>query len=168
MTLPDIDSLALFGGALNDFAPVTDPTTDRPSGGATGATSGSNVAYADVAMATWTQMRSWVQFTGAASTGAMVLVNHASLWGNGPSVAPTLARSGTGVYTITLPSTVQDQLLVSHTVNLRWAKATYVNAAGALMPADCSVSANVITIKTYNTSASAHDATGITLNVEAF
>ena len=29
MTAPDIDSLDTYGGALENYAPVTDPETDR-------------------------------------------------------------------------------------------------------------------------------------------
>jgi len=162
MTLPDRDNVATFGGLLNDFAPVTDPTTDRPSGGATAPTTGSNIAYVDVAMLTLTGIRAWARITTAASTGAMVLVGHYAMWGTGAPVAPTIARTSTGIFTITWPSSVQDQALVSHTPSFLagWSNCSSV----ANIVHGVSVSGNVATLSLLS-GGSANDAVGQSFDV---
>jgi hypothetical protein len=118
MSLPDVDALATYGGALFDYSAPVDPTTDRPA-------SGANQAYNNVAAMTQTACRAWVRLTlnGSATP---VLVAHASHWGNAIGVAPTFTRTSAGIYTITWPATVLDFIpngapgfATSHTVNFR-------------------------------------------------
>ena len=104
MTLPDIDDIDVFGGALYDYSAVIDPTTDRPAAGA-------NPAYCDIAALTHTALRAWVRFT-LNGTATPVLVAHDSNWGNSPSVAPTFTRTSAGLYTITWPTVVYDEIPV--------------------------------------------------------
>ena len=69
-----------------------------------------------------------------------------------------LARTGTGVYTLTWPSTVTDELGVSHALNLRWATASFENQAAF---ASAEVTAvNVVTIRLFNTGGAAADFNG--------
>lgn len=95
------DSLASYGGALNDYSPVVDPTTDRPAAGA-------NPAYAATAGMTHTAIRAWARVTWNGTS--LTLVSHDAIWGNSLAVAPTPAHSATGVATITWPANVQDEI----------------------------------------------------------
>lgn len=123
MTLPDIDALDTAGGALEDLAPVIDVDTDRPAAAV-------NVGFADATAATHTNTRAWVRMT-LNGTAAPVLVAHDSVWGNTLAVEPTCTRSSPGVYVVTWPATVVDEIPngqpgynpAGHTLNLRggWA-----------------------------------------------
>jgi len=95
------DTLASYGGGLNDYSPVVDPTVDRPAAGA-------NAAFAATAGMTHTCGRAWVRFTWNGST--LTLVAHDAMWGNTVSVQPVLAHTGTGIVTVTWPTTVQDEI----------------------------------------------------------
>jgi hypothetical protein len=117
VTVPDIDNLASLGGILQNYRPVEDPTTDLDAGFG-------NKTRANAAAMTQTAPRAMVIFTTASTTGGLVLVGHWSLWGNTPTVAPSLARLTTGQYTVTWPATVTDELGVTHTVSLRAAMAS--------------------------------------------
>lgn len=110
MTLPDTSSLDTYGGELSDYRPITDPTTDRPAEGA-------NKAFADVAAMTITAPRAYVQIVGHATTPT--LADHWALWGEAPSVAPTLSRTGAGVIEVAWPSTITDDLGGTHTLQVR-------------------------------------------------
>ncbi len=143
MTAPDKDSIQTYGGALNDYTPVIDATTDRPAAGA-------NQAYATAAALSQTGIRAWARFTWNAST--LTLVNHVEMWSSGPGNAvPTLAHTATGVSTVTWPTTVNDEILINqpgytspHTLALR---AGWGNAQGGTnLPKITITSANVATV----------------------
>lgn len=160
MTAPDVDSLATYGGAKVDLAPVTDPTTDRPAAGA-------NKAYASTAMMTHTALRAWRSFVGAATTPDVNLpaVNaHDAMWGSGTGVKPAVARTGTGVFTVTWPATVSDELSVSHSTALRrgWAVADSATLYHAVVVISA---ANVATVRVFDASGVASDAVGATITV---
>lgn len=157
--LPESSAIDTYGGALTDYRPVTDPTTDRPA-------ASMNKALCDVAMMTHVSVRAFVRFTGAATTGALVLQYHDAQWGSTPAVAPTLARTSAGVYTITFPATVSDELNGSHTLALRGAWANLRQFYGFARIAD--VSANLVTVNTYGiVSGGLIDMTGLTIDVFA-
>ena len=141
MPLPDIDSLATLGGTLQNYAPVEDPTTDLDA-------AADNKSRCNIAMATHTLIRSWVRFKTAATTGAMVLVTHDSVWGSLPAVAPTLARATTGTFTLTLPASVNDEITPpnAHVVNIRasWGASRSTTAAHDVQCVP--TSANVVTV----------------------
>ena len=157
MPLPDIDDYnATFGGSKVNYAPVEDVTTDEDA-------AVRNAYVADVAMMTPTAIRGWVRFTASAT--APVLVAHNANWGTGAGVAPVLARTGVGVFTITVPATVTDPLGNTHTVNLRDA---WVNARGAATFLFCGAvvtSANVITVYIGSAAGAASDAAGTDFGV---
>jgi hypothetical protein len=156
MTLPDVDTLNTYGGGLFDYAPVVDPTRDRPA-------SGANQAYESVAAMTHTNWRSWVRFTlnGSATP---VLVAHDANWGNAIGVAPTFTRTSAGIYTVTWPATVNDEIpngvpgfSTGHTVNFR---ASTGNVRAVATPFDifCTpTSANIVTVRIFNAAGSAAD-----------
>lgn len=112
MTLPDTDSLSTLGGALSNAWPVVDPTTDLDA-------DADNKNRCDVAMMTHTALRAWCAFTTAATTGALARVGHDAMWGNASAIAPALARTGAGTFTLTYPATVYDELGVGHALNFR-------------------------------------------------
>lgn len=159
MTLPEIDDLATFGGELNNYSPVVDPTTDRDA-------AAMNIALADVAGMTQTCVRAWAAFVGHGATPTDPASNiHGAVWGNTAPVKPTPARTGSGVYTVTWPSSVTDELGESHTVNLRrgWAQVEGATAYHAQV----SFSANVATVRVFDMAGAANDAVGATIVVFA-
>ena len=110
MTLPDVDDLASLGGELANYDPVTDPNVELDA-------TYDNKTRANVAGATQTQPRAIVQFA-CATANPMAITSHWAVWGNDPSVAPTVSRSSAGRYQVTWPATVDDELGDTHTVNL--------------------------------------------------
>ncbi len=161
MTFPAVDSLDTYGGAKVDLNPITDPTTDRPSAAV-------NEAYASVAAMTHTAVQCWARVTTAASTGAMVLSSHDAAWGNEVSVAPTLARTTTGVFTVTWPATVTDELGDTPTVALRAAARPNTEGATLYFAQAVKTSANVVTFYVFNSAGAANDAVGVTFWVGSY
>jgi hypothetical protein len=152
MTLPDIADLSTYGGAFNDYSPPVDSSTDKPA-------AAGNPEAADVAFMSHLTIRCGGRVT-LSSTGA-VFVAHDEGWNNtfNPT-APTPARSTTGTFTITYPTTIIDEIPAGspgynasgHVLNLRFA------IAQAIAPAtwsDCKAvvtSANVVTLYFYGLS----------------
>lgn len=159
MTLPDVDTLAgSLGGTMQNYSPVEDPNTDLDA-------AYDNRARCDVAMMTHTATRAWARITLAATTGAMVLVAHDAQWGNSAPVAPALARTGTGVFTLTWPSAVNDELAASHTVNLRGVHRPNVRGATLYHVLAEVTAANVVTVRAFNSAGAASDAAGVDIDV---
>lgn len=161
MTFPAIDSLDTYGGAKANYAPIVDPTTDRDADDA-------NQAYASTAAMTHTATQAWARFVTSATTPTLAVTNsNDAAWGNSAPDQPTPGRSSTGVFTLTWPTTVVDELGVTHTVNLRWARASIEGSSlGGFV--QCAVTApNVVTVYTFNTSFSANDLVGKTVFVQA-
>lgn len=171
MPLPDISSIDDFGGPKANYAPVTDPTTDEDA-------ADRNRYACDVAMMGHTAPRGFVRFVttnGAAPTDPASNV-HDALWGSAVGVKPVVARSAEGVWTVTLPTTVNDELTLeaaaalgggeTHTVNVRTAIAQATAVAGVLVHAVAEVtSANVITVRGFTAAGTADDITGSTVTV---
>ncbi len=173
MTLPDVDALSTYGGPLSDYSSVVDPTTDESA-------VFRNKYAANVAMMTQTAiraMRSFVGATGATPTDPLTGFVHAAVWGAGPSLKPTLARSATGVWTVTWPTTVSSELTaaltsqgggVTHNVNLRRAFAQ-VECGGTLYHAVAKVTAaNVVEVRGFTAAGTADDLNGLTVTVIAW
>jgi len=113
MTLPDVDDLDALGGAFSDYDNVEDPTTDLGA-------AFYNKNNANTAMLTQTAPRAFCTFVGGAvpadpGTGFV----HAAVWGGAAPVKPTVTNIGVGEYEIDWPASVNDELAVAHTVNLR-------------------------------------------------
>jgi hypothetical protein len=154
MTAPDIDSLATYGGEKEDYSPVEDPTTDRAAADA-------NQAYATVAALTHTAPRAILRFTGAATP---TLVSHDSMWGNAFADSPTIVNGATGIYTITWPATVQDELGESHSPNFRYAHAQS-NGTSIANHCQCFVAANTVAVAVYDMAGVADNAYGASFEV---
>lgn len=158
MTLPDIDDIDTVGGEKENLHPVANPLTDEDA-------AHRNIAFADAVMATRTLTRSWakiVTVNGAAPT----LSAHNAVWGNSVPVAPTPARTGEGVVTLTYPATVTDDLGETHSVNFRGAWAEDENSTDTRAKAKVTAP-NVITVYTFTTAGAADDNPGTTVHVFA-
>jgi hypothetical protein len=170
MPLPDISSIDDVGGAKANYAPVTDPTTDEDA-------ADRNRAFCDVAMMGHTAPRGFVRFVAVdgADPDDPASSVHDALWGSAVGVKPVVANTGEGVWTVTLPSTVDDELTLedaalgggeTHTVNVRPAFAQATAVAGVLVHAVAEVtSANVITVRGYLANGTADDIAGSTVTV---
>jgi hypothetical protein len=164
MTCPDVSDIADYGvpdGGFKDGEgiAVEDPTTDQPADGA-------NATFNDTASMTHTADRAWARFTAGASPTIVSTNGHDAMWGSLSGVKPTPAKTATGTWTLTWPSTVQDQLGATHTTNLRKARASVEGSV--LKFVQCKVTApNVVTVYGFDTTFAANDLTGITILVEA-
>ncbi len=159
MTLPDSDTLSTYGGPMVNYAPVEDPTTDRDAAAA-------NEAYASTAAMTRTACRCMTSMTSAATTGALFLNNYEAVWKATTATAPVMVRTGTGVITYTWPSSVQDELLVSHSPNLLYGHAS---ARGAVAyHTNVTVATNVVTLYIFDMAGTASDAVGVKFDVFAY
>ncbi len=159
VTLPDTDSFDTLGGELSNYAPVEDPTTDLDA-------DADNKTRLDVAGMTETCARAWCCFVGNAATPTDPASNvHGAVWGSTAPVKPTVTRTGAGVYTITWPASVTDELSAAHTVNLRRA---WWNVEGTT-PYICTATpvANVVTFRVFTHAGVADDAAGVNLTVYA-
>lgn len=162
MTFPDTDSLDTYGGAKANYGLIVDPTTDRDADDA-------NKAYASTAAMTHTAAQAWARFVTSATTPTLAVTNsNDAAWGNSAPDQPVPARLGAGQFTLTWPSTVVDELGVTHTLNFRWARCAIEGAATMSGFARCVVTApNVVTVYTFNTSFTANDLAGKTIFVQA-
>jgi hypothetical protein len=139
--------MATFNGAPNgqiaDYGQLEDPTTDIPA-------SGMNPLMASVAAGTHTAIRAFCNFT---YNGTSCVVNfHDSNWGNALAVVPVVARTATGTFTVTFPSTVQDLTLVNQNPNLRdgWLEVKHQGFTGYI-----TCSSNVATVNVFDSSSKA-------------
>lgn len=129
-------------------------------------------AISDVVGLGLTAERVWARVTLGASTGALVLVAWQAVWKNVTPTTPTLARTGTGVFTITVPSVVSDEydaslgLTNNITVALQAANGNIEGTTFGFI--NCSASGNVITINTANAAGSPNDLAGVTVFVTAY
>ena len=104
--LPGVASLSTYGGAKNDLSAPVDSTTDRSANGV-------NPAYADIAAMSHCAVRAFVRFqpNGTSAPTLPATNPYDSVWNaNASNAAPVVARSTTGTYTITQPSTVFDEI----------------------------------------------------------
>lgn len=148
--LPDTPDPSTFGGPYQDADGVVDPETE------VGATY-LNRLIAQVAMAGHTVPRAWARCT--VSGGVIALADHDAVWGAGGGVAPTVARSAQGVYTVTWAASYDDLQSPpeSHTVSLRGAVASGYAAAGARIVNARLSSAVQATVKSFDAAGSAAD-----------
>lgn len=129
-------------------------------------------AISDVVGMGLTAPRFWARLTLAASTGSLVLVSWQAVWGNVTSTTPVLARTGTGTFTITLPSVVSDEydasLGQSDNITLALQAATCGIEGTTFGFSNAKASGNVITLNTASSGGSANDLAGVTVFVVAY
>jgi hypothetical protein len=160
------DALATYGGPLTDYSPVIDATRDRPA-------SGANVAYSDTAALTHVSPRAWVSFT-VNGTAAPTFVAHDAMWGNAIGVQPVVTRSSPGVYVVTWPANVQDEIPIGFPgytgplpLNLRAGFANLRVVATAFDLFVVITSANVATVSCFNVAGSLADP-GVATGIDVF
>ena len=93
-----------------------------------------NQAFSDLASAGRLATRALIVLT-MAGTSTPTLSLHDAMWGNSGPVAPTVARTGVGTYTVTWPSSV--------TVDGGAATATYVRAINGVLSTNVQMGASV-------------------------
>ncbi len=161
--LPDVDTLATYGGAKTNYAPVEDVTTDLDA-------DHHNVMAANVAGLTQTAPRALRRFVGHATTPTDPVSGfvHAAVWGSDNGVKPTVTIAAT-VYTVTWPTSVTDELGEVHSVNLRAAEAWVETTGTTLYVATARVtSANVVEVRVYSSFAALSDAATFNIVVKAY
>lgn len=167
MSLPDIDSLATYGGALSNYFPIEDPTTDLDAGA-------DNQNRCSTAAMTNTAVRAWARFVTSATTPTLAVSNAVGgVWPTIPGNQPVVSRSAQGIFLLTYPTTITDELGVVHTLNLRGARAGGEGTSYIPCQADVTA-ANVVRITVFalasgtpNTFAAA-DQAGVTISVQAW
>lgn len=170
MTLPDIDALSTFGGPLNNYSDVVDPTTDEDA-------ASRNKYAANSAMMTWTLPRAIVSFVGVNGgnpTDPVSGLVHEAVWGNDPSDKPAVVRALEGVWDITWPALVDSELTSAtvaqgggsqHTVNFQRAWAQVESADGTFKAASAKVTgANTVRVYGYD-GTTLDDLTGLIVTV---
>ena len=159
MTLPDADSLSTYGGPYANYGigPV-DPTTDLDA-------NLFNKALANVAMMSRMVDRCDVLITTNATGLTATVTSWEAMWKGVTTTAPTVARSGTGIWTLTWPTAVQDELLVSHTLNLTSAAGAALGATALHVQAQAS--ANVLTFYVFTAGGSLTDVSNTSIRLKA-
>ena len=120
---------------------------------------------ADVAMLTRTGARAWIKFTGATYTSGtmtMTIVSRLAMWGNAETV--TVTQTSAGVYVITYPTTVTDELGATKTLSFVDVLAVKV-ASSPPRAWYGSVAANVVTLHMTDLTGSANACNGQTITV---
>lgn len=161
MTLPDKADIATYGGILQNYGEVADPSTDLDA-------TAFNDCRADVAGMTNVIQRALVSFLGHATTPADPSTGfvHSAVWGEGALVKPTKAKVSTGRYRFTWPATVTDELGESRSVNFRRARGWAEGATAYHVQCEVT-SANVIDVRVFDMAGTPTDAAGVTITVEA-
>jgi hypothetical protein len=152
--LPDVADLNTFGGTFVNADAVIDPTTDMDA-------TFQNRLTAQAAMLSHTAPRAWCRCTVTA--GVIARADHDAVWGSTSAVAPTVARSGTGVYTVTWASSYDDLQSTpeAHTTALRGASVTGYLASTAVIVNGYLSGSRVATVTSYN-------AAGVAADVDQF
>jgi hypothetical protein len=153
---PDTPDASTFGGPYRDFDNIEDPETDVGSDAL-------NKLITQVVQLSHTAPRAWVRVAAGA---APTLTDHDAVWGNTAGVAPTLARTGTGVYTVTWAATYNDLQATpeSHAVNFRAALPAPKSASARFLHYDLT-SSRVVTVKSFDAAGSPADVDEFTLTV---
>lgn len=160
MTLPAIDDIDTLGGVLQNEDPIEDPLTQISA-------ELDNINRANTAMMTHTLVRAMRAFIGGAvPTDPLTLLVHDAVWGSTAPVKPTVTQSATGVHDVTWPTTVDDELGESHTVNFRNAFAS-VDGTVPIFTTATVTSANVVQVRTFSQAGALVDPAGV-ITVHAY
>lgn len=160
MTTPrTIDS---YGGPFVDAFPVEDPTIEQS------ATFG-NRLHEDVAQITCTTTKAVVRFPTTATAGPIAVTpsSGASHIGLGMAELPTIAKSATGLYNITYPTSWTDALGEAENIAFRFSsgRAVSLSAFGVVQSTEAT---NVIHVAVFDAAGALSDlGGGVTIQVEA-
>lgn len=156
MPLPDASDILTYGAPKKNYEiSVVDPETDLDA-------TEYNKLACDVAMASRMVDRAEVQFTGGT---APTVVSFEAVWKSKTMTTPIVTRTATGVYAITLPTSVQDELLGSHNVNLKAASGSCAGATALHVQATADT--NVITAYVFDMAGAPADGSGLRFVVRA-
>ena len=98
-------TIGQYGGPFRDKLAVANPETEQSAAVA-------NRALEDTAQMTRTATRAMVKWnTSAGANGEQTVIDSCSVWGEGSAYAPTVAKTGTGTYTITYDTEYPDALV---------------------------------------------------------
>src|SRR5262245_24711312 len=94
-----------YGGPYEDELPVENPKTEQSAAFA-------NRSLEDLAQFTRTTTKAWVRFATTTAAAPQTITPSAgqSHMGTGSGVLPTVAKTATGTYTVTYPSSWTDAL----------------------------------------------------------
>ena len=160
MALPEAATLDTYGGTKVNLAPVEDPTTDVDA-------VTYNALLNDVSMMTRTAARAWATIAGATWGGgsqAVTVSASGAMWGN--AVPPTCVTTAGGIYTLTWPASVDDDLGDAHAVALARVKSVSFGGTTPRLWTVTAVSANVVTIRVFDVAGAANAANGQAITVE--
>lgn len=155
----DLDT---YGGEFSNADATIDPTTDLDA-------AYYNRLAMHVAQMSHTTAKAVLQFptiSSVANTTPSATMTH---WGSGASYYPTtVARTATGAYTITYPSSFVNLLGETETVSF-WRAEANVSSATVYGHCQCSASGAVVTLKVFDAAGAAVDITnGTTITVKAY
>lgn len=156
--LPQSNSLSNFGGIKTDYSQIVSVATDWSADNV-------NSAFGDVAAMSRTAIRTFAQFITSAT--APTLVNFDAVWKTNTPTLPVIVRTGAGIFTVTYPASVTDELGNAQSLNLR---SGVGNISSTSTFGFCNVvvsSSNVLTIYLANVAGSANDLVGVTIQVYA-
>jgi len=155
----DIDS---YGGLFEDEFPVQNPTTEQSADYAMR-------MHADVAQMTNTSDKWSVTFptsSGGAATISAATVAILSHYTSSASAKPVVAKTATGIYTLTFASTYTDELATVDSTSL-FAARGFVMHATQFGHVQCVVSGTTVTVYVVDLAGSASDLGGsVTVCVE--
>jgi hypothetical protein len=109
--------LSTYGGPFSNGVPTQDASTEMDAAYA-------NKLMEDAAQLTRPPCKAHFSFTTASGNGVRTASGVFTLWGNGASYAPTITRTGTGVYTIVWPASFVDGLGVTESLSFARAHAS--------------------------------------------
>jgi hypothetical protein len=146
-------NIADFGGVKVDARPVKNPTSQQT------ANNHNNIAES-VAQGTRTIKRVIVSFnTSAGAPGAITVIDNRTVWGNGASYYPAIAKTGTGVYTITYNTSYTNALGTSEAVSLVFPHGQMAGSTFGHVQVEVT-SAAVLTVRVFDAAGAATDAGG--------
>jgi hypothetical protein len=148
-------TLANYGGRYFNVGPVA-----NPQGYVSEAKM--NRFLEDVAQMTRTATRAQVHFIPGATDPDVLW--HWTIWGSSPSEAPTIDRTGTGLYTVTYPTSLIDALDEEETLSFASVMPTIIsaNADRAIVSG---FTANSVSLKVRNAANALNDLTGVEIVV---
>jgi hypothetical protein len=155
--MSDPRTIETYGGVFDDAEPVEDPTVEQSADYA-------NRLHEDVAQLTRTTFKAWVKFvpTGVAAPTTVVASAGRSHMGTGGGNLPTIAKTGTGTYTITYPASWTDDTDEDEDISFidGFAMVNGGNADVGSTAQIVSIIANVVVIKVYDETFTLADLSG--------
>ncbi len=160
MRLPSVSTLADYGGAKANYAPVEDASTDEDA-------SNRNDYVGDVAGMSNTAVRAWVTFLGTATEPISDPATnvHGAVWGSAANVKPTIERDALGTYVVIWPETFIDDLGVEHTINIRGVLRPNIQTEYLYHSSAVVAAANAVGVYVWAADGTPSDAVGLPITV---